>query len=276
MNWINKALSYSLKIPSKEVQLEFEEILKNKICLNHECFDIDINSINYQDFIQIYTECWTELKNKHIKHLQYNSYIKRDNLSVYTLVKRINYTSSISKYKDEFLYYYWSNHISNVLGNILMIINEEPILTKDANIDDVVLAALLHDIASIIDFNSYTNHHEIGVKRAKTIMRICNISPEQINRVCNLISTHRGSVNNFSHTTEEKILTSADSIANINNFPLLSYFIFSKVKYSYEDGIKWLTNKILRSHYKIHYCDTPELRYRTELILQLIGNQNER
>ena len=58
----------------------------------------------------------------------------------------------------------------------------------------VMIAAWLHDIASVTDYNLYENHHIYGAEIAYDILKKWSYDESKIDIVQNCIKNHRGSV----------------------------------------------------------------------------------
>jgi len=85
----------------------------------------------------------------------------------------------------------------------------------NANIEIVELAALLHDIGSII--YGRENHHLTGAKIAGEKLKELNYPEDKIEKVKQCIFTHRGSEKIEPVTTEAKIIRDADALSGFKH-----------------------------------------------------------
>mgnify|MGYP000426415147 FL=1 len=65
-----------------------------------------------------------------------------------------------------------------------------------ADIEIVIIAAWLHDIASVTDYNLYAEHHIYGTQIAEEILKRFDYEEDRIQKVQKCILNHRGSVKN--------------------------------------------------------------------------------
>lgn len=84
------------------------------------------------------------------------------------------------------------------------------------------IAAWLHDIASITDYNLYEDHYIHGAKIAEEILTSFNYTTSKIELVKLCILNHRGSVLNQNATKEEICVADADAISHYDT--ILSLF----------------------------------------------------
>lgn len=137
--------------------------------------------------------------------------------------------------------------------HIEAVVKNAKILAKKYNADEeiVVIAAWLHDVASITDYSLYDKHHIYGADIAEEILKEFNYEQEKIDRVKMCIINHRGSVNNERLTIEEKCVADADAISHFDNVPNLLYLAYVEKKMSIEEGIKFVKEKLERSYRKL-------------------------
>ena len=103
-------------------------------------------------------------------------------------------------------------------------------LAKDKGVDvEVVeIAALLHDIGSII--YGREEHHITGAKIAEEKLKELNYPGEKIEVVKKCILNHRGSINNSRESVEEQIITEADALSTFDS-------IEGKFRAAYSEGL---------------------------------------
>lgn len=114
-----------------------------------------------------------------------------------------------------------------------------------------VIAAWLHDIASITDYDLYEEHHIYGAKIAHEILRKFEYDENKIELVKKCILNHRGSVDNKRLSKEEQIIADADAISHFDSIPSLLYLAYKEKNMSIEDGKQFVKSKLERSFNKL-------------------------
>ena len=114
-----------------------------------------------------------------------------------------------------------------------------------------VIAAWLHDIASITDYSLYKMHHIHGAEIAEELLNDFDYEPEKIKLVQECIKNHRGSVVNGKSSSEEICVADADAISHFDSVPSLLYLAFSAKGMEYEEGVDFVVNKLKRSFLKL-------------------------
>jgi len=137
-------------------------------------------------------------------------------------------------------------HIKSVVKNAIFLAK-----IYNADIEIVILAAWLHDIASVTNYSLYEEHHIHGLKIAEKILSDLEYDKEKIEHVKKCILNHRGSVLSEKETVEERCIADADSISHFDNVPSLFNLAFVVRKYSISEGEKFVKNKLLRSYNKL-------------------------
>ena len=140
-----------------------------------------------------------------------------------------------------------------VLYHIEAVAKNAQILASKYNADKevCVIAAYLHDIASITDYGLYEEHHIHGTKIAEEILRKFNYDEDKIERVKACILNHRGSIDNRRLSKEEQIIADADAISHFDSIPSLLYLAYKEKEMSIEEGTKFVKNKLERSFKKL-------------------------
>lgn len=119
----------------------------------------------------------------------------------------------------------------------------------NADKEVVIIAAWLHDIASITDYNLYEEHHIHGAKIAQEILQKFNY--DKIEQVKNCIINHRGSIINDKLSVEEKVVADADAISHFDSVPSLLYLAYVNKNMDIENGADFVKNKLQRSFNKL-------------------------
>ena len=83
----------------------------------------------------------------------------------------------------------------------------------------VMIAAWLHDIASVTDYSLYPDHHIHGAEMAQGILSQWDYEPEKITMVQNCIRSHRGSVSLDRESVEELCVADADAVSLLTACP---------------------------------------------------------
>lgn len=160
---------------------------------------------------------------------------------IYILVE-----TACTKETNHFGYDVWTHHI-------LSVVKYSKILAQKQNADEeiVVLAALLHDYAGILNYKYYDDHHIHSSRLAKEILQKYSYPKNKIKIVQNCILTHRGSKNYSRKSKEAKILASADALAHFDNINSLLHLAFVHHKKSPDEGIIWVLKKLENSWKKL-------------------------
>lgn len=140
-----------------------------------------------------------------------------------------------------------------VLYHIEAVAKNAEILADKFNADKEVciIAAWLHDIASITDYDLYEEHHIHGAKIADEILKQFKYDENKTEIVKNCILNHRGSVDNKRLSKEEQLIADADAISHFDSIPSLLYLAYKEKKMSIEDGAKFVKSKLERSYNKL-------------------------
>lgn len=111
-------------------------------------------------------------------------------------------------------YDFWNEHIKYVYDKALVLAKK-----YDADIEIVLLGALLHDIALIKKVGKRSGHHINGAKIAEEILNKYNYPQEKIKRVKNCVLHHRTSFD--AENKEEVCVSDADILSHFDNIPMI-------------------------------------------------------
>lgn len=125
----------------------------------------------------------------------------------------------------------------------------------------VMIAAWLHDIASVTDYSLYEEHHLHGTVIAGELLTALQYDKTKIQAVQNCIRNHRGSVYAEKQSIEEICVADADAISHFDSVPSLLYLAYVERHMSIEDGIQFIRGKLERSFEKL---SEPSKEYYTE------------
>lgn len=140
-----------------------------------------------------------------------------------------------------------------VLYHIEAVVRNAEILANKYNADKeiCIIAAWLHDIASITDYNLYEEHHIHGTKIASEILRKFEYDDNKIELVKACILNHRGSIDNKRLSKEEQIIADADAISHFDSIPSLLYLAYRERNMNIEEGKNFVKSKLERSYRKL-------------------------
>lgn len=158
-----------------------------------------------------------------------------------------------------------SNHFGiGCFYHIQAVVNHAEVLADSYNADKevVIIAAWLHDIASITDYDLYEEHHIHGAVIAEKILRKFNYDTDRIKLIQQCIINHRGSVLNSKITIEELCVADADAISHFDNVPSLLYLAYVNKKLGIDEGREFVRNKLKRSYEKL--SDKSKTLYKTK------------
>lgn len=137
-------------------------------------------------------------------------------------------------------------HIKAVVKNAIILAEN-----YGADVEIATIAAWLHDIASVTDYELYEDHHIHGARIAGEVLNNLNYPTEKIELVQKCVLNHRGSKLLEKTSKEEICVADADAISHFDNLPSLFYLAYVIRKYSIEEGTSFIKNKLMRSYNKL-------------------------
>lgn len=150
-----------------------------------------------------------------------------------------------------FGYGIWTHHITQVAKNGLRLAG-----MFNADPEIVVVAALLHDYASVKDQALYENHHITGPIEAAQVLQRFDYPQQKIKAVQHCIATHRGSFPRKRRSPEAECLANADAVTHLEQVPSLLHLAFVQRGMSIDQGSQWVRDKLQRSWRKL----TPQVQ----------------
>ena len=137
--------------------------------------------------------------------------------------------------------------------HIVAVVKNAEILAEKYGADKeiVMIAAWLHDIASITDYSLYELHHIHGAEMAYNILKEYGYDDAKISLVQKCIKNHRGSVNFEKNSLEELCVADADAISHFDSVPSLLYLAYVEKGMGIEEGKEFVKNKLTRSFQKL-------------------------
>lgn len=137
-------------------------------------------------------------------------------------------------------------HICAVVQNAFFLAEQ-----YGADQEIVIIAAWLHDVASITDYSLYEEHHIHGAEMAGQILKAWDYDEGKIEIVKNCIINHRGSELKDKNSLEEICVADADAISHFDSVPSLFYLAYVNRKLGIEEGMEFVKNKLQRSFNKL-------------------------
>ena len=85
---------------------------------------------------------------------------------------------------------------------------------ENANLEQVIVACLLHDIAKLSNTSHSVDHGRVGAKQVRPVLKKIGYSKTQINRICYAIAAHVDGKAAFKnhHSLVADIVSDADKI----------------------------------------------------------------
>lgn len=159
-----------------------------------------------------------------------------------------------------------------VLYHIEAVVRNAEILAIKYNADKeiCIIAAWLHDIASITDYKLYDEHHIHGAKIASEILKKFKYDDNKIELVKECILNHRGSINNKRLSKEEQIIADADAISHFDSVPSLLYLAYKEKNMNIEDGRNFVKSKLERSFRKLSDESKTFYKEKFEKVMQIL------
>lgn len=135
----------------------------------------------------------------------------------------------------------------------------------------VMIAAWLHDIASITDYSLYENHHIYGAEIANDILSELSYDKSKIPLVQACIRNHRGSVCIDKNSVEELCVADADAISHFDSVPSLLYLAYVERKMGIEEGIQFVKQKLERSFGKLSMESKEYYKNKYQQVMEMLG-----
>jgi uncharacterized protein len=138
----------------------------------------------------------------------------------------------------------WKKHILRVAEFASMLAND-----LGANQQVVQIASLGHDWTRLENDNK--THHLTSGEKTRELLQQLDYDPLLTEMVCDCIITHRNSTGPDPESLEQKIVCSADGMANIAELSLLWFSAMRKHNLDSRAAVKKVRNKIKRSYAKL-------------------------
>ena len=135
----------------------------------------------------------------------------------------------------------------------------------------VMIASWLHDIASVTDYALYEDHHIHGAEIAGDLLTQWSYDPSKIPLIQACIRNHRGSVCLEKNSVEELCVADADAISHFDSLPSLLYLVYAERKMNYEDGKRFVKEKLERSFHKLSSSSKAYYQNKYQQIMEILG-----
>ncbi len=137
--------------------------------------------------------------------------------------------------------------------HIEAVVKNGALLTEQYGADKeiVMIAAWLHDIASITDYSLYEMHHLHGAEMAHDILTSLSYDKAKIPLIQTCIKNHRGSQDTPRNSIEELCVADADAISHFDSVPSLLYLAYVIRGMDIEEGKEFVRQKLDRSYQKL-------------------------
>jgi len=126
---------------------------------------------------------------------------------------------------------------------------KELAIRSGADLEIVLLAAWLHDIASIK--GEYEDHHIKGQIYAEEFLQKQNYPQDRINQIKHCIHAHRGSKAIERQTIEASCVCDADAMSHFNTISSLFYLAINVRKLDATKANEFVKQKLQRSYSKL-------------------------
>lgn len=139
------------------------------------------------------------------------------------------------------------------------------------DVEVVMVAGWLHDIASVTDETLYPMHHEHSARMAGEILEELSYPPEKIALVQACIRSHRGSVSIPKGSIEEWCVADADAISHFDSVPSLLYLAYAQRGMGLEEGKIFVREKLKRSFAKLSPESKLHYQEKYRQVMDLLG-----
>jgi hypothetical protein len=109
----------------------------------------------------------------------------------------------------------------------------------DANLDVVLPAAILHDVSAIEDFANLSRHHELGARRAVSLLRDAGFPAELLPAVAECILRHPQPVPRSEGCPDVVCLSHADAFAQLANPSYWLYYAHVVRGFPFTEARAW-------------------------------------
>lgn len=164
---------------------------------------------------------------------------------------------------------------SQVWYHINAVVKNAEKLAEHYNADKevVLIAAWLHDVASITDKEYYEEHHIYGANIAQEILEEKGYPQDKLELVKKCIRNHRRNVVEERTTKEEICVADADAISHFDNLPALFFFTYIVKKKDLNEGIDFVREKLGRSYQKLSEESQKIYKAKYDQVMEILKNE---
>ncbi len=157
--------------------------------------------------------------------------------------------------------------------HIIAVVKNAEILAEKYGADKeiVMIAAWLHDIASITDYSLYELHHIYGAEMAHSILKRYGYDDKKIALVQECIRNHRGSIRSEKSSLEEFCVADADAISHFDSVPSLLYLAYVQKSMGIEQGKTFVKDKLTRSFQKLSAESKKLYQDKFDKVMEVLG-----
>ena len=155
-----------------------------------------------------------------------------------------------------------NNHIRLVYEN-----GHKLALERNANVEIVDLATILHDVARVMRYGPIEEHNVYGAEVAEQILKKYNYPEDKIEHVKKCVYNH---IDNPKTSVEEEIVADADVLAHFDNLSALYYIAFGKRKMDFEDAKEFVKSKLEFDFSKLSPYGKEKYKDRYEKIMKTL------
>ncbi|MBN1666207.1 MAG: HD domain-containing protein [Anaerolineales bacterium] len=145
---------------------------------------------------------------------------------------------------------------------------------ENADVELVVAACLLHDVAHFESEGDYKGHGRLGARIARPLLETLEYPPEQIDNICYAIAVHVDGVAGFEHpdTTEAHCVSDADNLDRFGAYRILQWCLpqmddFAALAEKLERRVQQLED--YRARPKVLETRSGDLLFKQQLDLQI-------
>jgi uncharacterized protein len=139
---------------------------------------------------------------------------------------------------------------------------------RNADLEIVLLAAWLHDIASIKGY--YEDHHIKGTEIAYEFLKKQNYPDEKIEKVKHCIYAHRGSKDIQRETVEADCVCDADSMSHFNTLASLFYLAINVRGLEADKANDFVKAKLQRSYNKLTDIGKEMIQDKYDAVMEIL------
>ena len=156
----------------------------------------------------------------------------------------------------------WNNHIKLVYEN-----GHKLAIERNADIEIVDLAAILHDVARVMEYGTLEEHNIYGAEVAEKILKKYNYPEEKIEFVKKCIYNH---IDNAKESVEEEIIADADVLAHFDNLSMLYWIAMEKKRLNCDDSKKFVKKKLEFDYNKLSEYGKEKFNDRYTMIMKTL------